>query len=374
MLDRSVRWFWSQVDSSVAGNDRSLDALRWLVGFYLVLIEAPYYSWIGDAPRAFFDPPVFSIASVAGGFPPGPFFVLLDLIAIGAIVLMTVGVRTRTATVVVVICRVVGSSFMFSFGKIDHTIMLTVFLAAMAYCDWGRRSSRPQSWDAPDRHTTLRSRQARALVAVALSFGFVTAGLPKLLHWVDADMSTSGFLSWYYEGLFDLRRNGMLAGWVPHLPPLLLELIDVAAVALELAGFVALLLGRIPWRVFLLLATTLHLANVLVLNIEFTAQAITYLAFAHLGSRRKATPGWIRFAAGCVLAIAVAWHVQARLRGAGSPIVFVSGSSAQLDAGLYAGLLICVAIIAILVREIGRERRSSTHLSARAEPPHVAPI
>ncbi|MAT06298.1 MAG: hypothetical protein CL424_14770 [Acidimicrobiaceae bacterium] len=357
-------WFWNRVDVSTASPDRSLQVVRWLVGLYLLVIEAPHYTWIDEAPTAFFDPPVFSIAHLAGAFPAEPFFLVLDLVGIAAIVLMTVGVRTRAATIVVVVCRLIGTSFLFSFGKIDHTIMLTVFLALMAYCEWGRQPLRT-SGAARDVAcaTAARSQRARSLYAVVLAFGFLTAGLPKLLKWVDGDTSTSGFLSWYYEGVLDLRRDGMLADLVPGIPATLLELVDVAAVGVEVVGFLALLLGRLWWRSFLLLVSMLHLANVLVLNIEFSAQAITYLAFADLtlaalSDGTVAARRW-KWVGGVALASVVAWHVQARVRGDGSPIAFIPGYQHQIEFGLYFGALIGVAMVVVFGREVSREFRSS---------------
>lgn len=354
MSERLSTWFWQRVSWAVAGEDGSLWTLRWVIGLYLLLIEAPHYAWLGDAPQAFFDPPVFSLGFLAGGFPPRPFFLALDLIAITAIVAMVVGVRTRLATAVVALCRLIGTSFLFAFGKIDHTIMLTLFLALMAYCDWGRAPLGPDALEPGPLVMSRRAERARSLFAVALAFGFLTAGLPKLLRWVDFDASTSGMLSWYYEGVFDLRRDRLLAGWVPGLPAWLLEIIDVAAVLVEVIGFLALLLGRLPWRQFLLLVSALHLANALVLNIEFNAQALTYLAFVGLTVGARDPRSWGRPALWAVAATAAAWHVQARLRGGGSAVAGITDYRAQLDIGLVAAMVVGAVTITLFAREMLR--------------------
>jgi hypothetical protein len=360
LIERAVAWFWVRVGTSAAVPDGSLRTFRRAIGVYLLVLEAPHYAWIDRAPRAFFDPPTFSLSYVVGGFPSAPFFVVLDLVAIAAIVLMTIGVRTRAATIVVVVCRLIGSSFLYSFGKIDHTIILTALLALMAYCNWGEGSNELARDSAAVPSIERRSLRALGLMAVVVSFGFVTAALPKLVHWVDGDTTTSGVLSWYYEGLFNYRRDKMLAGWFPGLPTVLLEVADVSAVALELIAFLALVSGRISWRLFLLFMSLLHLTNVLVLNIEFTAQAITYLAFVDLSFRRRPTPPWARWVGGVALAAVVAWHVQARLRERGSPIVLVPAYEDQITAGLYIGAFVGGAVVLLLGSEILRERRLQT--------------
>lgn len=364
MAERAVTWFWGRVATATAVPSTSLRTFRWIVGIYLLAIEAPHFAWIDRAPRAFFNPPTFSLAYLVGGFPPKPFFIVLDLVSIALIVLMILGIRTRAVTIAIVVLRIVGSTFLFSFGKIDHTIMMTAVLALMAWCNWGE----PAAGRERDAATELRTLRALSLQAVVLAFGFLTAGLPKLAHWVDGDTGTSGFLSWYYEGLFDFRRHDLIAAWVPHIPLPLLEAADVLAVALELAGFVALLSGRIPWRLFLMFVAVLHLVNVLVLNIEFTAQAITYLAYVDLTIRRPRTaPLWAKRVGLGAIAVVVAWHVQARINDEGSPVAFVIGHHNQVDAGLWLGLVIGVGVIVMLGREVLRRAPAPTVPSPAAQ-------
>src|SRR5262249_35858758 len=118
-----------------------------------------------------------------------------------------------------------------------------------------------------------------SLFAVLLAFGMVTAGLDKARSWIDFNLGTSGFLSWFYPQYYDLGRHLLLANWVPRIPIWLLEVADYLAPALELSGFAFLLYSRRAWCFWLFLACGFHLANALLLNIAFTQQALSYLIF-----------------------------------------------------------------------------------------------
>ncbi len=130
----------------------------------------------------------------------------------------------------------------------------------------------------PDKRNRFHSLSS-ALLGISLSFGMFTAGLEKLVRWVDFDLSTNGVLRWFYGGYFTLDRQDLLADAVLHFPPLLLEIMDYSAVIFELTPFVCLYLGRAFWKGWILVACTFHLANVCLLNIAFNHHIPIYLAF-----------------------------------------------------------------------------------------------
>jgi hypothetical protein len=149
-----------------------------------------------------------------------------------------------------------------------------------------------------------------------------------------------------------------------------LELIDYLGPLLEVSAFVALLAGRRAWRVFLLLACTFHLANALVLNIAFTSQAITYLAFVDLTRISDLAIQFVRrwWRQLAVLAGAVAaWQVASRARGNGSSIVLVTSPQAEVAWILYLSLPCCALVFGLLAFDLARHRRAAA--SARAREP-----
>jgi hypothetical protein len=110
-------------------------------GLYCLAFEAPHYTFIDLAPRAFFHPPLFSLAGLVQGFPPAPLFRVVDFAALLALCAVTVGFYTRSASIALVVLRLLGAHFHYSFGKIDHDILLLAIPACMAVGDWGRHYS-----------------------------------------------------------------------------------------------------------------------------------------------------------------------------------------------------------------------------------------
>jgi hypothetical protein len=358
LIDRVLSWFWERVANSARVPRESLSAFRWIIGLYVLIFDAPDTAWIGRAPRAFFNPPTFSLSYLVGRFPPEGFFLLLDVAGILALVAMTIGWKTRWSTAVLLITRVIGLNFGYSFGKIDHTeILLSVLLLCMVMCDWGD-ADQPRISAAPTEtsRSSIWTDRALALIAVALAFGFLTAGLAKAHAWLTTGVGSSGVLSWYYPNLFELGRSHLLAGAVPHIPLALLKVGDWAAVVLELSGFLFLLRGRVTWRVYLLLVSLLHLTNILLLNISFSTQAITYLIFVDLTFLQarisRIRPALVALAAGVAVV-----QIGVRVGGTGSPIAFVVNRTSAGVLILYVGLVIGLCVVGALVREIAIERR-----------------
>lgn len=156
--------------------------------------------------------------------------------------------------------------------------MFLVFTLGLSFTNWGVTNAL-----IPDRRVDeISQKRILAILAVVLCFGMFTAGFEKALYWVDFDFGTGGFLRWFYSGFFTHGRDRLLAPVVMSLPPQTFELADYFAVIFELTPLVALLAGRKWWLVWLLVASTFHLANTLLLNISFTAHAPVYLSFVSL--------------------------------------------------------------------------------------------
>lgn len=345
MIDRALHAVWDRVDAAVRVPAASLGAFRWIFGGYLLLFDARWFGWLDQTPDAFFDPPVLSVAYPVGGFPPAPFFAALDAVWLLCVLLMTWGVRTRITTAVALAAYLLGATFVYSHGKISHQIAIAMILLCMTIADWGR---------APQR----RIAQGLALLAVGLSFGFLAAGFDKARHWLTPDLGVSGLLSWYYPRMELLTEPRLLAGLVPGTPLPLLKLADIAAVVFELSWFIALFAGRVPWRVWLFVATGFHLVNALVLNITFTTQVVVYLAFVDLtrlpGVRRLGARAGarIRMAAGAVTAVVAAWHAITRLGGTGS-FLFLGGAGSETSGyDLYLSVAVCAVVLALIASDV----------------------
>ena len=253
----------------------SLAFYRILFCIFFGVLAVSSYDWIGEVPKAFFEPPMLSIASFFNTFPDKPFFLFLNVVIHVSLVLVALGLFTRVSTGVLLAATVIGNNFHFSFGKVDHAILVQCVLLVMLVINWGQSLSIDQ---------ILFKRRSRNdssiwLIAVFLAFGFFTAGFGKALVWIDLDFKTNGFLAWLYSGYYNLGRQNLLASTVIGIRPLWIwEFADISAVVFEL-GFMIAIFRRRSMMAWLLIACVFHLINCLVLNIAFSSYTICYLAF-----------------------------------------------------------------------------------------------
>jgi len=359
-------WFWARVSASSRIDERGLGALRIFSGLFLLTWLSPTVSWLGDAPPAFFDPPLLSLAFFAPGFPSAALDSLLTGITIVLTCMMTLGVYARVSTFALVLLGIAQRNFKYSFGTIDHDIMLWIFLGCMAFSGWGRtlavRRDRPSRFESPA--------HAGAIAATALAFGFFSAGFDKALVWVDFDLTTSGFLSWFYPGYFVLARQHLLAPLVFSFPAWMLESIDYGAVAFELSGFVWLLLGPTCWRAWLFTAGVFHLSNVLMLNIPFDLHLLAFLAFADLSRVQATLTRWLvpvpaRIAAAVLFGALV---IEAGVSHWSPVWVVAAGPDLERSTtlGLYASVVFWIVGLTVLGRSVLVSMRRTTPQPRRA--------
>jgi hypothetical protein len=263
--------------AATATDTRSLAIYRILFGCWMILFFRSW-AWIADAPPTFFIPPFLSLANLFHSFPPLVFFRTLDVLSLLFACMLTIGLKTRFSTIGLLLVKMAGSSFMFSFGKIDHLILIPCALFAMSFSEWGAhwsvdsllRKTRPQP---PARETDL------ALLGVFIAFGFFTAGYGKALVWLDFNTDTGGFLAWLLVRYHTTGSTFLLASWAVHFPwPRMYEALDICGVVFEL-GFFWALMQRRRWQAWIAVWCGFHLLNTLVLNIPFLPYALVVMAF-----------------------------------------------------------------------------------------------
>jgi len=348
-MSRLSDLLWGRLTQTCAVPRDSLRILRPVVCVFLLLAAAPNFGWLDSTPRGLFDPPRLGIANVVG-MPPSPFFAALDGSIVLAIVGVMFGVAQRTLTWALVAANIVGISFAYTFGKIDHTqVFLLVVLASMAYCDWGESLQEEAT-------AQRRCDVALAVAGGSLAFGFATAAVPKLLSWVDLNLGTSGILSWYFPGRVELWRTGLLTGATSHIPVALLELLDVVAPLFELAAVAAVLWSRRAWLGYLVAASFFHLANVLLLEIPFVPQAFLYVVFVDL-TRHRVMLRRVRVAMVGIGLAAALWHLVGRATGTSSATAFVADAIDQLHAVQLTAIVVAPVISLLALLELNSLRR-----------------
>jgi hypothetical protein len=115
---------------------RSLSVYRLLVAIFFITLYVPRYLWISEFPDSFFNPPPGLTSFLFTGFPPHAFFVRLNVILITAIVYLLAGRRVTMATLALVAALLIGNSWAYSFGKIDHDILIVIAPLFLLAAGW----------------------------------------------------------------------------------------------------------------------------------------------------------------------------------------------------------------------------------------------
>lgn len=270
--------FWRRVANSSRVDEPSLGIFRWIFGIFFLSFSLPQFRWISQVPDAFFDPPYLSLTYLINGFPPKSLFYIVDILILLSITSLTLGIKARVSTCILLISWMIGNHFKYSFGKIDHgNIMVLALLLCMIYSNWGAYYA-----IIPDKlFPSQYSQKAIALFSVLLAFAMFTAGFEKALKWIDFDFSTNGFLAWFYQGYYDRNKTFLLAPTVLYFPKWIFEFVDYVAVIFELSPFIALLSSKKWWLCWLFAACLFHLSNTLLLNIPFLDHFVIYLVFVN---------------------------------------------------------------------------------------------
>jgi hypothetical protein len=352
-VERSLAVLWERLEAACNNDGRSLGLFRIFWGGYILLFFAPYSAFVSQVPQSFYHPPVLSLANLFAGFPPYWLMLGDDLVRIWLVVLITAGVRTRWCTITLCLLTFLSNNFVYSFGKIDHDIVLWAVTLCLAFTNWGVHYALIP--DGPVNAKTAS--RALATAGVLIGFGFFTAGFEKALRWVNLDFSTGGFLSWFYPGYYLLDRKFLLAPLVFRVPAQSFKILDYTAVAFELSPFLFLLAGRTAWRVWLLVATCFHLANALLLNIPFYIHVLVYLpfitfppGFRKLNLDTRATNTVFSWRVPVITGVAILGAILTvqRLAGGGSQFLFIEGASVE-TISLYVSLALlsfCALMIA----------------------------
>lgn len=274
-MNKLNRLFWLRIVNSVTVSIESVCVFRIITGLFLLCCQAATFGWMGHIPKALFDPPLISAAILFRQFPSTPFFITLDLILLICSLCILLGFRTRISIFVYVIASFLALNFAYSFGKIDHSILLYVMLICMSFSGWGTKLAlvpdKLKKYDSPVKSLSL--------FAFLICFAFFTAGVNKAFHWVNADINRSGSATWYYFNYYFLERNYLLAPYFKNVPWAAFKAMDFATVLFEFSPLIFLLLSKKAWNLWILFVYIFHAFNLAILNIPFFYNAIVYLAF-----------------------------------------------------------------------------------------------
>lgn len=261
---------YHRIDSHTTVDADALACFRICFGLMMLFVFKTKLSWLKDIPEGFYRPYVLTLAKLFNSLPPDWFFTISDFLVVFLLLAITLGVKTRIISFVLFIIFIVNNSFAFSLGKIDHGILITMLLLFFSFSNAGTRLAIVPDRKLSDQHLLF------PVYAILVVFGFFSAGYQKFFNWIDFDLSTSGLLSWFYNGYFSLERQDLLANFFFAVPLWVVETMEYFAVAFELSGLLFLLYSRKSWHIYLLIASIFHLLNTLILNIPFQGHFLVY--------------------------------------------------------------------------------------------------
>lgn len=248
-----------------------------------LLFGAPTVAWVAGHPAAFYDPPPLSLAALLSTFPPAWYLQFLDAATAVLLVCLLFGFRTKATSLAFCAIHLAGNHARYSFGKVDHDILVLLVPLLLAFSGWGERFSLDRALGSR-RGKKPSERRAFPLwpvpsLAVCIAFGLFTAGFAKVFGWLDFDLSTSGARGWAVRGLYLNERHALLLpALVRYDNPWFWEVLDYTALLFEQAFLFCLPWPRV-FRAFLGVACLFHMGNILMYNISFAILAGLYLLF-----------------------------------------------------------------------------------------------
>ena len=262
---------------------QDIAVFRIVFGAY-VLLTLFDVGQVSSSPAAEFHPPLGPMR-LFSEVPPHAALEALELATSILAALLVLGLWTRAVSFLLALALMTGFGLTYSFGKIDHTIVLVLVPAIMAFSAWGTALTIGTDRDHPDPEadSSAIAQWPMRLLAMTIALAFVPAGSAKLRSgWLDIhNHATEGH---FIRGYVSNGRDDWLGPLFIrlHEGPVW-ELLDWLTVALELGLVLAVLTWR-SFRIGVAVAAIFHLGVLLMMNITFHANVIGYGAFVRWSS------------------------------------------------------------------------------------------
>ncbi|MEX2601550.1 MAG: HTTM domain-containing protein [Balneolaceae bacterium] len=243
------------------------------------LVPSPgIYGYLAGLPADFYSPAPGPMM-LFDRFPPESILMFLHYLLLISLTSMLIGFQTRWSSLISGLLMFTLKGFIFSIGKINHDLLLSVVPILFAFSHWGGSFSVDSL---RKRRTPLTSGTDYGwpLVLLGLFIGFMmfTAGFPKILGgWLDpgSQAAQGHFLNQVYQK----GRTDLLAVTALHWNHgLFWEALDYATILFETGFLVAIFRPRTT-RLFISIAVLFHFSTMMIMNISFLFNFIAYAAF-----------------------------------------------------------------------------------------------
>lgn len=275
MKDRLTQYLDKWIFETWKPDATWLGCIRILFAAYFLLYAGNRMDWMASFPDAFFVPPP-SIAALFPGFPGNWFFQILNVLQVITLLGILFGYYTRLNSIGFAVVMLLSTTFMHSFGKINHISLLFFFPIIMGLANWGTELSldkyfRKKNYVIPAWSMTF--------LATIVGFMLFTSGWVKYTSgWLDTD--TQAIHSKVYTCYYALGRTDLLAEYFLKFDQKWLwEIADWVVCIFELAFLPAIFFPRL-FRISLGIAIGFHLLILLALNIDFSIHFSIYATFA----------------------------------------------------------------------------------------------
>ena len=262
--------FTNWLFSEFAPINKSLPIFRVIYASVVLLTIMPRQLWVSNYPDTFFLPRI-GITFFFGELPEAWFFYLLNFLLVLSLLCLLVGYKTFYSSLSVALLFLIGNSWSYSFGKINHDIFLIVIPLVLAASCWDRRLT-------SNKEVPSSKSWPIAIFALLLGLAMFTAALPKILTgWLDP--SASALTGQLVQNYFENDRQTLLSTFLlSNYNFYLFKLLDYATVFIELA-FIFSIFSLRYFRAVCAMACLFHLGVQLTLEITFIANILAYGLF-----------------------------------------------------------------------------------------------
>jgi uncharacterized membrane protein YphA (DoxX/SURF4 family) len=272
---RVIDWLANFVESLVSAyraDARFLGVVRILFALYVLAFPIDWM-WTTEAPAAFFQPRPGAFGWLDEA-PPREIVLIVEALRIVLAVCLLLGFHTTYVSLGLSAVMMIVSGVSYSFGKVDHFILIEILPIFMAFAGWGAA----YSLDRRRGQLQTTSELPVLLWGITIGFAMLTAAEPKARSgWLDLDREATRAL--VALDLFDGQKVGVLAEWLFRQDVRgLWKFFDYTTVFAEGWLLVAILVP-VLFRCGLLLIMGMHLGIYLILGIDFLDFAFVYGVF-----------------------------------------------------------------------------------------------
>lgn len=259
-------WIFSEYESI----NKSLPVFRVIYVLFAFMALLPKYLWISNYPDTFFLPRI-GITLFFSGFPDIYFFYLLNFLLIVSLLALFVGYKTFYSSIAVGVLFFIGASWEYSFGKVNHDILLIIIPLLLAASSWGKPVLKAN--DTPSTKTWPVS-----LFALLLGLAMLTAAIPKIISgWLDP--STSALAGHLVRNYFVADRETVLATYLLSQNNFyIFKFLDYGTIIIE-SAFIFTVFSLKYFRLTCALACFFHFGVQLSMGISFTTNLLAYALF-----------------------------------------------------------------------------------------------